>query len=436
MNNSRIPAIEALNVEEILRFQEHKLKESLKYLDTFSPFYSGIFQKNKINISKIRHLSDLKFIPTTDKEDLQLNNEEFLCVSRDKIIDYVTTSGTLGSPVTFAITDNDLNRLAYNEYLSFTTAGGTPNDIYQLMVTMDRHFMAGLAYFLGIRKLGGAAVRVGPGNPALQIDSIKRFKPSTLITVPSFLLKLIEWSNKNEVDLSKTSVKSAICIGEPLRNIDFELNQLGNNIVQNWDIRLFSTYASTEMGAAFTECPHGRGGHHHPELLIVEFLDENENPVKEGEPGELTFTTIGVEGMPLLRFKSGDICSYYKDPCKCGRKTLRVGSLIGRKKQMIKYKGTTIYPPMLYEILSDIKGVENYIVEVFSNEINTDEILIRVGTHFKNPEFEKKIKDHFRAKLRVAPRIEFSDPNLLEQLQMSQSLRKPKIFFDRRTKQI
>ena len=90
----------------------------------------------------------------------------------------------------FAVTDKDLDRLAYNEYLSFTTANGSPSDIYQLMVTMDRRFMAGLAYFLGIRKLGAAAIRVGPGNPELQIDSFKRFKPTALVTVPSFLLKV------------------------------------------------------------------------------------------------------------------------------------------------------------------------------------------------------------------------------------------------------
>jgi phenylacetate-CoA ligase len=103
---------------------------------------------------------------------------------------------------------------------------------------------------------------------------------------------------------------------------------------------------------------------------------------------------------------------------------------------MIKYKGTTIYPPALYDILNDIKGVENYIVEVFSNEIDTDEILIRVGTYSEGPEFEKIIKDHFRSKLRVTPRIEFSEPILLEQLQFSQSSRKPKIFFDKRKNQM
>ena len=97
------------------------------------------------------------------------------------------------------------------------------------------------------------------------------------------------------------------------------------------------------MGTSFTECGQGAGGHHHPELIIVEFLGENDHPVKEEEPGEVTITTLGVEGMPLLRFKTGDVCCHFTDPCKCGRATLRLGPVIGRKKQMIKYKGTTLY---------------------------------------------------------------------------------------------
>ncbi len=90
---------------------------------------------------------------------------------------------------------------------------------------------------------------------------------------------------------------------------------------------------STEMGTAFTECSEGKGGHHHPELIIVEFLDDNNNPVPEGEAGEVTITTLGVEGMPLLRFKTGDICHYYNEPCKCGRTTKRLGPVIGRKNK-------------------------------------------------------------------------------------------------------
>ena len=98
-------------------------------------------------------------IPVTTKTDLQLHNEDFICVSRDEIIDYVTTSGTLGDPVTFVLTSEDLDRLAYNEYLSFTTTGCSRQDILQLMTTIDRRFMAGLAYYMGARELGMGVAR-------------------------------------------------------------------------------------------------------------------------------------------------------------------------------------------------------------------------------------------------------------------------------------
>jgi phenylacetate-CoA ligase len=186
------------------------------------------------------------------------------------------------------------------------------------------------------------------------------------------------------------------------------------------------------MSSAFTECEAGQGGHHHPELIIIEFLDENNNPVSEGEVGELTVTTLGVEGMPLLRFKTGDIMAHYSEKCSCGRNTIRLGSIIGRKKQMIKFKGTTLYPPALYDILDNIEGVKNYVVEVFTNEIGTDEILIYIGSDEIPINFEKEIKDHFRAKLRVAPKILFRHPQEINKILFPESARKPQKFIDNR----
>lgn len=427
-----IPSIEKENAGQIKAFQEKKLRELLTYINANSPYYSSFFKQHGINIAKILTLEDLRQVPTTSKDELQKHNRDFLCVPEIKIIDYITTSGTLGNPVTFAVTENDLERLAYNEYISFACAGATNADIFQLMVTIDRRFMAGLAYFLGLRKLGAGIVRVGPGNPELQFDTLNRINPTMFVTVPSFLLKLIEYAEANGIDYKKSSVKSAICIGEPIRNTDFSYNVLGKQITDKWNIQLLSTYASTEMGAAFSECTEGRGGHLHPELLIAEFLDDEENPVKPGELGELVITTLGVEAMPLVRFKTGDICHHYIEPCACGRNTLRVGPLVGRKKQMIKYKGTTLYPPSLYDILNEIQGVENYVVEVSTSNIGTDEILIKVGCKNPNEEFEKLIKDHFRAKLRVAPAIVFVNPAEIHKLQFPEMSRKPIVFFDKR----
>lgn len=428
------PDIERRPEDEIIRFQNHKLSGLLQYLNSKSRFYSEQFKNNRINLSSIRTVEDLRNLPITTKEDLQSRNDDFICVPREKIIDYITTSGTLGDPVTFAMTDKDLDRLAYNEAISFACAGGTSSDIYQLMTTMDRRFMAGLAYFLGIRMLGGSIVRVGNGIPELQWDTIQRVKPNTIIAVPSFILKVIEYAELHHIDYQSSSIKKAVCIGEPLRNSDLSFNTLGRKIREKWNIRLFSTYASTEMGTTFTECEHGCGGHHHPELIIVEFLDELGNPVKEGELGEVTITTIGVEGMPLLRFRTGDVCHHYKTPCACGRTTMRLGPVVGRKNQMIKYKGTTLYPPALYDILDNIDYISNYIVEVYTNPIGTDEILIHVGCKIQEEDKEKDIKDHFRAKLRVAPLIRFEPEAFIQKLQFPETSRKPIKFIDNREK--
>lgn len=428
------PEIEKESLDVISGYQDKQLRETLVYLQHASSFYKDFFSRHGIDIRQIKTVADLVNIPVTTKDDLQQRNDDFLCVPKSKIIDYITTSGTLGDPVTFAMTDKDLERLAYNEAISFTCAGGSPTDVYQLMTTIDRRFMAGLAYFLGIRMLGASVVRVGNGIPELQWDTISRIRPNAIIAVPSFILKIIEYAEQHDIDYRASSIKKAVCIGEPLRKHDLSLNTLGRKIQEKWPLQLFSTYASTEMGTSFTECEAGAGGHHHPELIIVEFLDDYNKPVKEGELGEVTITTLGIEGMPLLRFKTGDVCHHYTTPCTCGRNTIRLGPVIGRKNQMIKYKGTTLFPPALYDILDNIDYISNYIVEVYTNQIGTDEILIHVGGKNIGEEKEKNIKDHFRAKLRVAPLITFNSEAAVQKMQLPEMSRKPIKFIDNREK--
>ncbi len=419
---------------DIKAFQEKKLAELLRFLNQNSIYYKRLFQERAIDITTIASLEDLTRIPVTTKDAIQRANDQFICVGREKIIDYVTTSGTLGDPVIFPLTDKDLDRLAYNEYLSLRcTQEPGVHELYQLTTTLDRRFMAGMAYFLGARKSRSGIVRVGPGIPELQWDTIFKVRSTALIAVPSFLLAMIDYAEKNGIDYRNSTIKKAICIGESIRNPDFSLNTLGKKITDRWPIALFSTYASTEMVSAFTECQAGRGGHHQPELIITEFLDDNDQPVEPGMPGELTITTLGLEGMPLLRFKTGDICAPDYGPCACGRNTMRLGPIIGRKKQMIKYRGTTLYPPALYDILDNTPGVINYVVEVFSNEIGTDEILIKVGVKEASEKFEKHIKDHFRAKLRVAPGVQFCTPDEIRTLQFPEMSRKAVKFFDHRS---
>lgn len=427
-----VPEIEKASIAEIASFQEEKLKQLIPYLLEHSKYYQRLFDENGLSYTDIITLEDLGKIPTTSKEQLQKYNDDFLCVPKSKIVDFVTTSGTLGEPVTIALTDADLDRLAYNEAISFACAGINEADILQLTTTIDRRFMAGLAYFLGARKLGAGIIRVGAGIPELQWDTILKFKPTYLIVVPSFLLKLIEYAEQNGIDVNSSGIKGAICIGESLRNQDFSLNVLASKIKSVWNIELYSTYASTEMSTAFTECAEQQGGHQHPELIIVELLDDKGNAVAEGKDGELTITTLGVEAMPLLRFRTGDMVIAHNASCACGRNTLRLGPVVGRKKQMIKYKGTTIYPPAMDNLLNDFDEVASYVIEIYHNTIGTDEIGIKIATAAPTEELLHHIKDHFRSKLRVSPKIEFCDKREIQKLRMSKLGRKPVSVFDRR----
>lgn len=204
---NELPSLSFQSAQQIKTYQENKLANLLAYLNLNSPFYKRLFKENRIEPGAIRHIEDLVKIPPTEKEHLQQYNSDFLCVPRYQVVEYMATSGTVGSPVTIALTENDLQRLAYNEYSSFVCADGSASDIYQLMLTLDRQFMAGIAYYLGIRKLGAGLVRVGPGVPSLQWEVIERLKPTSIVAVPSFIVKLIQYAKENGIDPNKSSVK-------------------------------------------------------------------------------------------------------------------------------------------------------------------------------------------------------------------------------------
>ncbi|MCB9046764.1 MAG: AMP-binding protein [Chitinophagales bacterium] len=426
------PKLAFATTDEQRDYQYEALQQLLKYLQDKSPFYQRLFREHNIDINNIRSLEDMTFLPTTSKSDMQEHNWEFLCVPETDIKEYTATSGTMGKPVTIALTENDLQRLAYNEEQSFKCADGQPEDIYQLMLTLDRQFMAGIAYYQGIRKLGAALVRTGPGLPALQWDAIGRLQSNSIVTVPSFMLKLIDYATEHQVDLKHSPVKKAICIGESIRNTDFELNTLGQKIHDAWPIHLYNTYASTEMQTAFTECNAGVGGHEQPDLVIMEILDDHGKPIPAGQFGEVTITTLGVEGMPLLRYRTGDICTYYDTKCYCGRTSRRLSPVLGRKQQMIKYKGTTLYPPAIFDILNNIGYVSEYVVETFTNELGTDELKLHIHTPLPIDDCEARLRPELQSKLRVAPLLHFHSASAIHQIQFPEGSRKQVRFLDNR----
>jgi phenylacetate-CoA ligase len=162
-------------------------------------------------------------------------------------------------------------------------------------------------------------------------------------------------------------------------------------------------------------------------------IDEDGRLVKEGEYGELTITTLGVEGMPLLRFRTGDIVRFHTEPCRCGRTTMRVSPIIGRMSHLVKFKGTTLYPPAIFDVLDDTPFIENYMMIVSNDEFGNDHILIKIGLAAQ-PDFDvtKALKDRFRARIRVAPDIELCPADEIRKISLPDINRKPIKFIDNR----
>jgi len=426
--------LERASPAEIADFQNTALRQQLAYLAQNSPYYQRQFREQQVDTAAIRLVADLAQLPFTTKDELQRHNWDFLCVPRNRVAEYSSTSGTLGEPVIIGLTKNDLTRLYRNEYLSFGCADGSANDVYQLMLTLDRQFMAGIAYYGGLLELGAGIIRVGPGNLAAQLANIQQLQPTALVAVPSFISNLLAFAQEQDINLNNSSIRKIVCIGESIRQDGFQPNALAQKITSHWPkVQLYSTYASTEKQTAFTECGQGRGGHHQPELIVFEIVDEAGRQLAAGETGELVVTTLGVEGMPLLRYKTGDLCAYYDEPCACGRNTRRLGPIVGRKQQLIKYKGTTLYPQTIFNVLNSFAEIAAYVVEASKNELGTDELSITVAFRGEQPaDTPTRLRHALQARLRVLPTLDMAPLPAVLARQQADGKRKPSVFIDRR----
>jgi phenylacetate-CoA ligase len=246
--------------------------------------------------------------------------------------------------------------LAFNEQVSFTIPGIRNADFVMLTTALDGSFVAGLAYYLGIKRLGASIIRAGSKNLSIQVEILKKYPVSTIIGVPSNLIKLHRYCNDEGIVIEKEKIKKLVLIGETIRNEDITLNQLGRRLSECYpEATLYSTYANTETCTSFCECSAGNGGHLHPNLAYIEVLDENDQLVPNRTAGRLVMTTFGCQGMPLLRYDTGDITFIDNEKCSCGRTTQRIGPILGRMQNILKISGTTCSQAQLENAVLSVK---------------------------------------------------------------------------------
>lgn len=421
-----------LSPGEMRRAQEQLLRRHLQYAAVASPFYRRLFADSGIDPAAVT-LETLHDIPVTDRAVFGERNSDFLAVPMEQIVDIVLSSGTTGLPTSVMYTEGDLERLAYNEEISFAACGITRDDIVLLTCTIDRCFIAGLAYYSGARKLGAAVIRNGLANVESHQEIIRRLQPTVLVGVPTFLLKLGRYLAANGIAPASTGVKKLVCIGEPVRDRELRFTRAGEELEALWQAKVYSTYASSETITSFCECTAQTGGHLHPDLAIVEILDENGAVLGPNEVGEVVVTPLGIEGMPLVRFKTGDISFLIDTPCGCGRHSVRLGPILGRKKQMMKLKGTTIYPESIYAVLDTIAGVGEYFVTAASDYDLSD--MVKVYVSVKDELCSRElIIDRLQAALRVKPDVIITSEETVNRWKYAGNSRKLIKFIDDRVK--
>ncbi len=416
--------------EQMAARQLSLLQQHLVYLHGHSPFYRELLQEARFDLRDLTRLEQLAGLPLTSKQDLTCRNRDFLAVSEDQVIDICQTSGTTGEPVAFWQTDSDLERLTQNEFQAFNVAGITRHDRVLVGAALDRAFMAGLAYFLGLRKIGATVIRSGSGQLLLVAEFIRRYRPNVLVGVPSLFLALARTFKEQGEDAAQLGVEKLVCIGEPVRAADLSLAPLGQMLAQVWGADIRGTYASTEMATSFSDCEAGCGGHLLPELLIVEIVDEQGRPLAAGETGEVVATPLGITGTPLLRYRTGDIATLHTQACACGRTTPRLGPILGRRAHMLKCRGTTLFPAAISSALTTIPEVEGHYLEVYQEYDLSDRLRVVVGSRAQLE--ARKVAEVIAAKARVKPEVVITTPEQVQARTILPEKRKPVTFFDYR----
>jgi phenylacetate-CoA ligase len=421
----------SLSAREIDAAQRAAWEKTFLHVAANSPFYRRHFAQAGIDCGKPLAIEDISRIPTIEKMDVSRDSTAFLCVAGEKVADVVTTSGSTGQPLVWMLTEADLERLALNEQLSFECAGFTSADTVLLAVAMDRCFIAGMAYFLGLRRLGCRIIRTGPGAP-MQLDMLRRTHANAIVAVPSLLHQLALNASQAGLRPGDLGLKKAVCIGESLRNPDLTLNPFARNLSREWGVKLYSTYGVTELASSLCECDAGRGGHLHSALLHIECLDAKGNLVPDGEVGEITATTLGVEGMPLVRYRTGDCAALFRERCPCGRATLRMGPVLGRKNQKLKLKGTTLFPSTLKTILDSTPGALSHVILARRQSPTCDAIEVRVACEGEPARVLSALRERFLGEAKALPEIHPTTPEEIETLQFPAGARKRRYFIDLR----
>ena len=352
---------ETLPPAELERLQVERLRQTVTRVAGV-PFYREAFAKSGLAPESIRTLDDVRRLPFTTKEDLRQHYPlGFVTVPREQIARLHGSSGTTGKPTFVAYTKADRDLWA-DLCARFLVAGGLrPEHLVHVSFGYGL-FTGGFGLHYGIERVGAGIVPAASGNTPRHILLIQDLQPQVLIGTPSYSLQIAEVARAQGIDPHDLGLKFGHFGGEPWTE------DMRVEIEREFGLLAFNNYGLSEViGPGVSgECAARCGMHIQEDHFLVECIDpETLEPVDDGELGELVFTALTKEAMPLLRYRTRDIAAIDRRPCVCGRTTTRMGRVVGRTDDMLIIRGVNVFPSQIEEALLRVEGTApHYLIEV------------------------------------------------------------------------
>ncbi len=369
------PEIECMDRESIRDIQSKRLAETVAHVYKNVPLYRARMDEAGVKPEDIKSVDDLRLLPFTNKTDLR---DEFpyglLAVDKSEIVRIQGSSGTTGKPIVSGYTQNDVNVWTEMVARSLAAAGAGKDDIIQITYGYGL-FTGGLGAHQGASAVGAMVVPMSSGNTQRQLMMMHDLGATMLCCTPSYAIFLGESLKEMGYDLKEFKLKSGCFGAEPWTE------EMRDKLEALFDINAYNIYGLTEIagpGVAF-ECTAKNGMHVNEDHVIAEIVDpKTGEPLPYGESGELVFTTITKTGMPMIRYRTHDICTLDAAPCACGRTHVRMSRITGRTDDMLIIRGVNVFPSQIEEVLLRIPGVSSHYMLVVDRINSTDRLEVQV----------------------------------------------------------
>ncbi len=360
---------------ELRALQLRRLQAKVREVYEKVPFYREAFQMRGLTPESIRSLDDLALLPFTSKQDFRDNYPFGLAaVPLREIVRVHASSGTTGKPTVVAYTRNDVSLWADMMARTLTMAGANADDVVHNAYGYGL-FTGGLGIHYGAERIGAAVIPMSGGNSKRQIMLMQDLGSTVLCCTPSYALFLAETANEMGVDLRNGDLRVGLFGAEPWSY------RMREEIEDKLGILALDIYGLSEIlgpGVA-QECPHKNGLHIFEDHFLPEVIDpQTGEPLPYGQKGELVFTTITKEALPVIRYRTRDITSLHPEPCACGRTLVRMEKVTGRSDDMLIVRGVNVFPSQIETVLLEVEGVEPHYQIVVDREQKLDDLEIWV----------------------------------------------------------